>query len=196
VPQDNPWARTVAALPTLVYSPRFSHCAWWFLGTDSAWVNPRAIAASAEGLHASHPLSLGFQWHQMGWSHGTTYSAGLTLYSRAALAAIAPLINSSAPCTNRTPADDFTLDSCGWAAGVVPLHALTVEPLGELGPGGSWSWQQPHHLMSWTAIHTLNPGYHLRLLWTYYTAIYGNGTAAEPGFGVEPGLAPAHLRQR
>lgn len=182
---NHEWARMMTGLKHLITEPEFAHCKWFFIGSDAAWVNPRVVQEITRGLYDNHPLVLGFQWNKMGWSHGVTYSAGLTLLTRTAVQNIVPLLNQVNPiaqCTNRT--DDFILDACGWESQAVYVHELAVEPLGELGPGGSWSWQQPHHLMSWISVKTTNPNFHLRLLWQYFTEIYGNGPDNH-GFAVE-----------
>jgi hypothetical protein len=76
--------------------------------------------------------------------------------------------------------DDFGMDACLWDTGTIHVHSMLFEPIGELGPGGSWSWQQPHHLMNWVACRNENnPPRAFSIFSIYYYEIYGENQRAQ-----------------
>ena len=190
----DPWTLDALAFHRLYQWANMSHCQWWVSATDQDWVNPDALYDLLYGLRAEHPLAIGFVWHQMGWSHGVTYAGPIGVYSRAALAV--SVGNEAAwsdvhGCTNRTGTwdnapfvrDDFSMDACMWWGGAIHVHHKLFEPIGELGPGGSWSWQQPHDLMSWVAARCANVPRSQSLFMQYHSETYGPGKG---GFNLRP----------
>lgn len=139
------WKRTELAIQHLQSENSTQHCKWWFIGTDASWVNPRSVLGLVQELPFWRSYSIGYIWHEQGWSKGVTYSAGLTIYSRQALAVIASkLQNSTSECLKR--ADDFVVDACAWEGGVTQIHTLTMEPTGQVRGAVvcffGWVWSQ------------------------------------------------------
>jgi hypothetical protein len=127
----------------------------------------------------------------VGWSHGVTYAGPQAVYSRAALQSGLALMNNGSSCGDRT--DDFALDACMWASGAVHVHSNLFEPVGDLGPGNSWSWQLPHVLLSCVAVrNTRNPPRAFTLFMMYYVENYGmnNTWPSRKGFGILDPLPP------
>jgi hypothetical protein len=187
---NNAWGTRHDALFEKFYLPETAHCKWWLTISDKDQVNPKALLDMLYGLHYTHPYSIGYIWHDMGWSHGVTYAGPHSVLSRAALE---PVLKPSIwddltgdHCMNRTSSlwkgvnDDFGMDACLWDTGTIHVHSMLFEPIGELGPGGSWSWQQPHHLMNWVACRNENnPPRAFSIFSIYYYEIYGENQRAQ-----------------
>jgi hypothetical protein len=187
---DNAWGTMHDALFENFHLSETAHCKWWLTISDKDQVNPKALLDMLHGLHYTHPFSIGYIWHDMGWSHGVTYAGPQSVLSRAALESVLkPSIwrdRTGDHCMNRTSDlwngvdDNFGMDACLWDTGTIHVHSMLFEPIGELGPGGSWSWQQPHHLMNWVACRNeKNPPRAFSIFSIYYYEIYGENQRAQ-----------------
>jgi len=126
---------------------------WVYLGGDRNLVNPQALSGLTAGLIPDIPLALSFYRASSLAPNATPSTSmrpmgGLLLLSRAAVALVMPLLGTqvcplSGDSLEFTP-DGGALGRCLWAAGVLPVHTFSMDPLGFFLPSIDWAYSQIH----------------------------------------------------
>ena len=155
--------------------PETSHCDYLYLGSNTDWVNPPAMAGMLRGLRPDVPLRVGgVVLHGSGEVDAPALAR--QVLSRAAVAALVGegAASASAACSGGGGGGEWGVDLnlCAWARGVVPVSSFTMDVC-NFGPVTDWQWQQIHYLGGWAMIIDQNYERAVRILESYWSGIYG-----------------------
>jgi hypothetical protein len=169
----------LALLAAWAALPGTAHCDYLYLGSNTDWVNPPAMAGMLRGLRPDVPLRVGGVVLHSGSGGGEVDAPALgkQVLSRAAVAALVGegAAAASASCSSGGSGggawgDDLNL--CAWARGVVPISSFTMDVC-NFGPVTDWQWQQLHYLNGWALIVDQDYERAVRILESYWSGIYG-----------------------
>ena len=208
LPSERWLSRVIPAINAL---PAAAACKWWFLGSDTTWVNPRALLHAVRGFpHDTIPSFQGFMWVDQGFtSQITATNGGTSLWSAAGWAAVAARLGTPA-CPDSAalglPADELAVASCADTAGVLALdlhvydgsgamqgNGVPLEPGPPHGERLAWMAQAATRAGHWAWIDGMGAGFQAAI-WEQYRALYGPWGRLPAGGGVpspSPGAAAA-----
>ena len=192
--------RSAWMVPALVYMSQqtgIGHCKWWYTGSDTTWVNPRAILRAVRGLpHDTIPSFQGFMWMDQGFTDEVTATNGGTaLWSRAAWDALIPALSSTSTpprCpTEQTedgkplPSGELVVAQCAEICGILPFdfhvydgtgaiqrNGVPLEPGPPHGERLDWLAQAPTRAGHWAWIDGMNAGWQ-ESIWAQHSGMYG-----------------------